>query len=136
MADMKTLKQKAKDALHSISDVSKEAYKLAEEKTLEIAKKTKMKAEISREKSHIRQLQNELGKLYYEQCKDNPVEELKQHVEEITAAFDRIAAKRKELEDYLAEFDLQDDPDDCDCGCDDEKENQEEQVDPEVEKEE
>ena len=118
MADMNSFKQKAKDALQSISDVSKEAYKLAEEKTIEFAKKTKMKAEISREKSQIRQLQGELGKLYYELRKDNPEEDFKQQCEEISAAFDRIAAKRKELEDYLAEFDLNEDLDDLD-DCED-----------------
>jgi SAM-dependent MidA family methyltransferase len=57
MADMKSLKQKAKDALHSISDVSKEAYKIAEEKTIEIAKKPR-----SRQKFRVKNLKSDNSK--------------------------------------------------------------------------
>ena len=107
MANMDELKRKTKDAIDAIADVSKEAYKLAEGKTVELAKRAKMNSEIAREKSHIRRLRSELGKLYYELHKENPIEALSPLCDEMSAAYSRIKAKRQELEDFIksCEFD-------------------------------
>ena len=107
MSSMDELKRKTKDAIDAIADVSKEAYKLAESKTVELAKRAKINSEIAREKSHIRRLRSELGKLYFELHKENPIEPLSPLCDEMSAAYARIKAKRQELEDFInsCEFD-------------------------------
>ena len=110
--------KKAKDALDTIADVSVEAYKLAEEKAKILTRKTKLNAEITREKVAIRRLKAEIGGVYYDLHKDDPEEDLKQGCEEITAALDSIAAKKRELEELKTVGVVKDEADDeaaCDC---------------------
>jgi len=99
MANYDEFKKKAKDALETIADVSVEAYKLAEEKAKVFARRAKLSAEITREKSVIRRLKFDIGGAYYDLHKDDAEEALKQSCEGITASLDSIAAKRAELED-------------------------------------
>ena len=99
MSNYDDFKKKAKDALDTLADVSVEAYKLAEEKARIFAKKAKLTAGIANEKATIRRLKVEIGGIYYKLHKDAPEEALKQQCEEIAAAVDRIAAKRRELEE-------------------------------------
>ena len=120
MANYDDIKKKAKEALETIADVSVEAYKIAEEKAKVLAKRAKLNAEITHEKSVIRRLKLEIGGIYYDLHKDDPEEALKQNCDAITASLDSIAAKRMELED-LKRTDQSADEDanegECECEC-------------------
>jgi len=99
MSNYDDFKKKAKDAFDTLADVSVEAYKLAEEKAKVIARKAKLNAGIANERAIIRRLNVEIGSIYYKLHKDNPEESLKQQCDDITAAYERIDAKKAELED-------------------------------------
>jgi len=98
MANYDDLKKKAKEALDTIADVSAEAYVLAQEKAKILAKKAKLNAGIANERATVRRLNVEIGATYYNLHKDNPEEALKQQCEDVTAAYERIAAKQAELD--------------------------------------
>ena len=117
MPNYDDLKKKAKDAIDTIADISVEAYKIAEEKAKILARRTRLNTEIAREKAAIRRLKAEIGGIYYDLHKDAPEEALKQDCDEITAALDCIAAKKKEIEDLKnsAACDCE-----CECGSDNE----------------
>jgi len=99
MANYDDFKKKAKDAIDTIADVSIEAYKMAEEKAKIFAKRAKLTAEITRERTIVRRSHISIGTTYYELHKDAPEEALKQNCEDITNALDRIAAMQRQLED-------------------------------------
>jgi hypothetical protein len=99
MANYDEIKKKAKDALETIADVSVEAYKIAEEKAKVFARKAKLNAEITREKTIVRRLKYDIGGMYYDLHKDDPEEAIKECCDAVTASLDSIAAKRCELED-------------------------------------
>ncbi|MCL2409050.1 MAG: hypothetical protein FWC96_05475 [Oscillospiraceae bacterium] len=99
MASFEELKRKAKIAAETIADVSVEAYRLAEEKAKILARTTKLNAEVSREKTHIRRLHCEIGRMYYEARKSNPEETFAQNVTEVTEAYERIAEMKREIEE-------------------------------------
>ena len=112
MPNYDDLKKKAKDAIDTIADISVEAYKIAEEKARVLARRTKLSADITREKATIRRLKVEIGGAYYDLHKDNPEEPLKQSCEEITTSLDNIAAMRKEIEELKNNG-----ADACCCDC-------------------
>jgi hypothetical protein len=120
-------KQKAKDVVDTVVDVSVEAYKVAEEKAKALAKWTKLNAEIVHEKATIRRLHSEIGAKYYALRKDNPDDELREKCNAVTEAHNQIAAKKKELEDMKKSGEVgEDDIEGCDCGCEDEDEKRDE----------
>ena len=98
MSNIDDFKKAAKEALDTLTDVSVEAYKVAEEKAKLVARWTRLNTEISLEKSLIRRLRGEIGVIYYEKFKDDPDEKLRKHCQDITAALNRIDARRNELE--------------------------------------
>ena len=102
MPNYDDLKKKAKDALDTIADASVDAYKVAEEKTRVLAKKTKLRAGIVNEKATIRRLSVELGSNYYKKYKDDETAEFSQLCSEITCAYERIAAKEDEIAELKA----------------------------------
>jgi len=102
MPNYDEFKKKAKDALGTFADASVDAYKVAEEKTKVLAKKTKLRAGIVNEKATIRRLSVELGTKYYNQYKDDSNSEFKQLLEEISSAHERIAAKENEIAELKA----------------------------------
>jgi len=102
MANYDEFKKKAKDALDTIADASVDAYKIAEEKTRVLAKKTKLRAGIVNEKATIRRLSVELGTNYYKKYKDDKDAEFKQLCEEITSAYERSAVKEEEIAELKA----------------------------------
>jgi len=102
MAGYDDFKKKAKDALDSITDASVDAYKVAEEKTRTLAKKTKLRAGIVNDKATIRRLSVELGTRYHKKYKDDENSEFKQICDEISCAHDRIAAKEAEIAELKA----------------------------------
>ena len=108
MANFEEFKKKAKNAMETIADVSVETFKLAEEKAKILAKSAKLNGDITREKTNIRRLYVEIGRMYYEQHKDNPGESFVQNCEEITAAFERVAEKQQELEELKRNSNLRD----------------------------
>jgi len=102
MPNYDDLKKKAKDALDTIADASVDAYKVAEEKTKVLAKKTKLRAGIVNEKATIRRLSVELGTTYYKKYKDDEGAEFKQLCDEISCAYERISAKEEEITELKA----------------------------------
>ena len=91
------LKKKAMDALDTIADASVDAYKVAEEKTRVLARKTKLRAGIVNDKATIRRLSVDLGTAYYNKYKDDPNSEFRQLCEEISGAHEKIANKEEEI---------------------------------------
>jgi len=102
MPNYDDLKKKAKGALDTIADASVDAYKVAEEKTKVLAKKTKLRAGIVNEKATIRRLSVELGTTYYKKYKDDEGAEFKQLCDEISCAYERISAKEDEIAELKA----------------------------------
>jgi len=90
-------KKRAKATFDSLADVSIDAYKAAEEKTRELAKKTKLRAGIVNEKATVRRLSVELGTKFYNKYKDDINSEFRQLCEEITSAHEQIALKEEEI---------------------------------------
>jgi len=117
MSSFENLKKKAKEALGTIADVSAEAYKVAEVKAKELAKTAKLNADITREKAAFRHLYQDLGTKYYEKYKDDPEKDFAEEIEAINEAFERLAAKQKELEELKVSESSEEEA--CDC-CDDE----------------
>ena len=99
MSNYDDFKKKAKDALDTITDVSVEAYKLAEGKAKVLAKKAKLSAGIANERALIKRLKVEIGGTYYKMYKDSPEDSFRQLCGDITDALDRISAKQRELEE-------------------------------------
>ena len=97
MPNYDDFKRKAKDALDSFADASVDAYKVAEEKTRVLARKTKLRAGIVNDKATIRRLSVELGTRFHTKYKDDENSEFRQICEEITGAHERIAAKEAEI---------------------------------------
>ena len=107
MPNYDDLRKKAKDAFDTITDVSVEAYKLAEGKAKVFAKRAKLNAGIANERALIKRLKTEIGGTYYKTYKDAPEEPFRQLCTDITDALDRISAKQRELEELksVAAFD-------------------------------
>ena len=99
MSNFDDFKKVAKETMETIADRSVELYKVAEEKTKIVAKRTKLSAEIAVEKGGIRNLYKEIGKVYYELHKDTPEMALKPLCAEIDEAMNRIDEKQKELDE-------------------------------------
>ena len=108
MANFEDFKKKAKGVFETVADISVETVKLAEEKARILAKSAKLNGDITREKTHLRRMYVEIGQMYYEQNKNNPGEAYLQNCEEITAAFERIAEKQRELEELKRNSNLRD----------------------------
>jgi len=112
MPSNEDFKKKVRDAFSTIADVSVEAYKLAEEKSKVLAKKAKLNAGIANERATIRRLNVEIGATYYKMFKDSPDEALKPQCEEVTAAYERIEQKQRELDGLKNHGDT---TEHCDC---------------------
>lgn len=118
MTNFDDFKQLAKDTMDTIADKSIEFYRIAEEKTKLLAKKTKLTAEITFEKGNIRKSYREIGNKYYDMNKEAPDDAFAQPVAEVTAAFERIAVKQELLDALKADTNFDVDFDDVqDCGC-------------------
>jgi len=102
MANYDEFKKKAKEAFDSLADASVDAYKVAEEKTRVLARKTKLRAGIVNDKATIRRVSVELGTKYYKKYKDDEKSEFRQLCEEITCAYERIAVKEEEIAELKA----------------------------------
>lgn len=103
MANFDEFRQKAKKALGTAADATKEFAGAAASKAKELGKITKLRAEISREKDNIRRIYMEMGHIYYENHKDDPEEPLAQACAEVSLARSRIEANQLEIELLKAE---------------------------------
>jgi len=122
MPNYDEFKKKAKDAFDSLADASVDAYKVAEEKTKVLAKKTKLRAGIVNDKATIRRLSVELGTKYHAKYKHDENSEFSQLCAEISSAHDRIAAKEAEISELKTNAaKAQDAP--CCCDSEDNNEN-------------
>ena len=126
MANYDDFKKKAKDAFDTFADASVDAYKVAEEKTRVLAKKTKLRAGIVNDKATIRRLSVELGTKYHSKYKGDENAEFSQLCEEITCAHDRIAAKEAEIEDLKQNVCTKPQEACTECDSKDESENKDE----------
>ena len=122
MPNYDEFKEKAKSAFDSFAGASVSAYKLAEEKTKILARKTKLRAGIVNDKATIRRLSVELGSVYYKKYKDDENSEFKQLCEEIKCAYERIALKEEEIAELKrgpANRAAKNEPkqDNCDANC-------------------
>jgi hypothetical protein len=99
MANFDEFKKAAKETMGTIADRSVELYKIAEEKTKIIAKRTKLSAEIAVEKGGVRNLYKEIGKIYYELHKNDPELALRQLCAEVDSSWELIALKQQELDE-------------------------------------
>ena len=97
MPNYDDFKKKAKGALDSFADASIDAYKVAEEKTRILARKTKLRAGIVNDKATIRRLSVELGTRYYNKYKNDEDAEFGKICGEIGCAHERIAEKEAEI---------------------------------------
>ena len=102
MPNYDDLKKKAKVALDSFADASLDAYKVAEEKTRILAKRTKLRAGIVNDKATVRRVSVELGNAYYKKYKDDDSAEFNELCEEIKCAYERIAEKEAEIAELKA----------------------------------
>ena len=129
MANFDDLKQKAKETLDVLADVSAEFYKKAEEKTKAVARTTKLSTEIAREKGNLRKLYAEIGTMYYDLHKDDPEEAMAQSCHEVQYTIERILQKQQEIQGLKKDCDICDadievevefdDECGCDCCCED-----------------
>ncbi len=117
------LKKKALEAADVIADVSVDLYKKAEAKTKELARTAKLKADNAADRTTIKRMYMQIGKLYYETHKMFPAEEFAAKCAEVTELFARISERELELEELRKRYD-EDDAEDaeaesCNCGCED-----------------
>ena len=109
MSNFNGFKKMAKETMETIADRSAELYRIAEEKTKIIARRTKISAEIAVEKGSVRNLYKEIGKVYYALHRDTPEPSLKPLCAEIDEAIERINEKQQELDElknavYTADY--------------------------------
>ena len=97
MSNYDDFKEKTKNAIGSLAYASIDAYKVAEEKTRILARKTKLRAGIVNDKATIRRLSVELGTRYYNKYKDVENNEFGKICGELAGAHERIAQKEKEI---------------------------------------
>ncbi len=99
MSSFDEFKKAAWDTMETIADRSVELYKIAEEKTKLIARRTRLSAEIAVEKGGVRNLYKEIGRVYYALHNAEPEAALRQLCAEVDAAMVRIEARQAELDE-------------------------------------
>lgn len=132
MANFNELKDKALSAMGTIIDKSTELYGVAEEKAKYIAKTTKLKADIAKDRTEQKKLYADLGSMYFSLHKDSPEDGLLQICEEIKVIADKIELKQRELDSLAGEagqpdievnIEEEEKPAEDSCGCCAEPEN-------------
>ena len=97
MSNFDDLKEKAKETIENIADFSQETFKNVEGKAKTLARRAKLTANITRERTVIRRNQIAIGDIYYKMHKNKPAKALQENCEAITAALDNIAEMEEEL---------------------------------------
>jgi predicted DNA-binding transcriptional regulator len=99
MSSFDEFKKAARETVETIADRSVELYRIAEEKTRLIARRTRLSAEIAVEKGGVRNLYKEIGRVYYALHNTEPETALRQLCAEVDAAMERIEARQAELDE-------------------------------------
>lgn len=99
MSNFDDIKLKAKETIETITDFSQGAYKTAESKAKILARRAKLTANITKERTIIRRAQIDIGAKYYEMNKNKPAKALQEKCEAITGALSRIDEMEAELKD-------------------------------------
>ena len=99
MSNLEDLKGKAKETIENIADFSQETYKTVEEKAKTLARRAKLTANITKERTIIRRKHIEIGTKYYEMNKHKPSKHLVDSCNAITESLERIAKMEEELKD-------------------------------------
>ena len=99
MSNFDEFKKAAKDTFGTIAEFSSEAYRIAEDKAKTLARRAKLTASITKQRTIIRRKHIEIGMTYYRLFKDSPDAALKDSCDTITASLNRIASMEKELEE-------------------------------------
>ena len=133
MANFEDVKQQVNEAAGFVVEKSKEYAKLAYEKAKVAGKIAKLSAEIAGEKDKIKKAQLELGKKYYDICKENPAEPLKAECDIITYALDAIKTKIEELKKAEPEAEEADFEETAEACAQEEKEEPADEDEPETE---
>jgi len=99
MSNLEDLKGKARETIENIADFSQETYKTVEEKAKALARRAKLTANITKERTIIRRKHIEIGTKYYEMNKHKPSKHLQESCNAITESLERIAKMEEELKD-------------------------------------
>jgi len=105
MSNFEELKKKAAEIAGTIADKSLIFAKKAADKTKSAARITRLNAEIAAERDRVKKNYSEIGKLYYENFKDEPAEVVAQAVSEISISMAIIESKKAEIEELKASDD-------------------------------
>lgn len=128
MANFDDIKKTAAETAGAVADKSIVFARMVADKTKCVARIAVLRADISSEKELLRRDFKELGKAYYEAHKDDPEPALEQLCTDVSVTTERIAAKRREIEELKeqlrsdnetqsdAQVDAPDD-DEPECGC-------------------
>ena len=97
MSNFEDLKQKAKETIETIADHTQETYKTVESKAKILARRAKLTANITKERTVIRRNQIAIGATYYDMHKNKPAKALQENCEAITTALTNINEMEEEL---------------------------------------
>ena len=97
MSNFDDLKEKAKETIETIADFSQETYKNVEGKAKTLARRAKLTANITRERTVIRRNHISIGETYYSMHKNKPAKALQENCDAITEALNRIEEMEEEL---------------------------------------
>lgn len=106
--DFNELKEKVMDTMGNVADKARDLAGVAADKAKQGARIAKLSTEISGEKENIKRAYIEIGKLYYENHRDDAEGFFVQLCEEITLAKDNIETKEAEvaqLKNSIRDFD-------------------------------
>ena len=98
MTNFDEFKKAAAETAGTVADKSIVFARKVADKTKCVARIAVLRAEIASEKDLLRNDFKELGKAYYNHHKDDPEPALAQLYTDVSVAAERIAAKRKEIE--------------------------------------
>ena len=99
MSNLDDLKEKVKDTIDSFTDFSQETYSTIEGKAKIIARRAKLTAGITKQKTIIRRNYIAMGETYYELYKNKPAKALVDNCNIITEAKNIIDEYEKELDE-------------------------------------
>lgn len=99
MANSGDFKGKVKETIESITDFSQGACKTVGGKAKTLARRAKLTADITKERTVIRRNHIEIGMKYYDGNKNKPSKALENNCKAITEALEKIDKMENELKD-------------------------------------
>jgi polyhydroxyalkanoate synthesis regulator phasin len=101
VSNFNEFKEKAKETIDSIAEATQETYKTVESKAKMLARRAKLTAAITKERTIIRRNHIEMGTKYYELFRKKPAKALQENCDAIAAALARIDEMENELKDLV-----------------------------------